>query len=191
MPSAKDIFVKCDELESLPEPNRRNYLFELERLGQILPKDSRVLQVGSMDGLRVIKLLQVRPDLTLTGLDIEPELVDLARRNVADANLAATFVLGDITAPPAMPQFDWVICLNHTLGYIPDQDKAVHEMRRLGRHVAISVFGEKFNKQLARDYFSAIGLDDYGSVKRYTRRDIGAWGGQITETPIGYFVVAP
>jgi hypothetical protein len=41
----------------------------------------------------------------LTGLEIESELVDLARIN-ATAGVLAQFVLGDITDPPQLTRFD-------------------------------------------------------------------------------------
>ncbi|MDB5178917.1 MAG: hypothetical protein JWN01_860 [Patescibacteria group bacterium] len=172
MISAKDIFVKCDELDGLPEPNRENYLRELELLQAELPRGSRVLQVGSMDGMRIIRLLQIRPDLQLTGLEIVPELVDAARGNISGAHLEAGIVCGDITDPPRLGRFDYVICLNHTLGYIPDQEKALAEMRKLGEKVVVSVYGEKFDDELAR-------------------AQVDAWGGKVAETPTGYFCVLP
>lgn len=188
MASAKDIFVKCDQLEGLPEPNRRNYLFELDRLEQRLPQEARVLQVGSMDGTRIVRLLQRRPDLHVTGLEIETELVDLARQNVDGAGLRAEFVKGDITRPPDLLAFDWVLCLNNTLGYISDEQAALGQMRRLGGKVVVSVYGQRFDEALARQYFGVIGLEDYSGVRRYKLADVRSWGGGVVQTPIGYWV---
>lgn len=188
MASAKDIFVKCDELDGLPEPNRRNYLFELELLADRLPAAAKVLQVGSMDGMRAVRLLRRRPDLRFTGLEIEPELVELARTNLQAAGMEAEFVSGDITRPPELPGYDWVLCLNNTLGYIPDERRALENMRRLGARVVVSVYGQRFDDALARRYFGAIGLADYGGVRRYKPSAVRGWGGGVTETPIGYWV---
>ena len=199
MPLPKDVYVHCDVLGDIPQPNRENWLKEIELLRGELPQNARVLQVGSMDGTRVIRLLEVRPDLKITGLEIEAPLVELAQQKVAEAGFNADFIHGDITNPPALPRFDYVICLNNTLGYIPEQAKAITGMRKLGKVIIISVYGEKFDDDLARAYFESIQLKidriendnlimkDFTTVKRYSKNEVEGWGGKIAETPIGYF----
>jgi SAM-dependent methyltransferase len=201
MPTPNDVYTKCDELENLPAQNRQNWLYEIELLRKEIPLNASVLQVGCMDGTRILKLLQERPDLHITGLEIESVFIPIAQAKIADAKFEATFLLGDITAPPPLPVFDYVICLNNTLGYIPDEEKAMSEMRKLGKKVIISVYGEKFTNELAHEYFKAINLSvekiegdcfymkDFSSVKRYTKSEIKNWGGKIIETPIGYFCI--
>lgn len=83
MPTPKDIFINCDILENIPQPNRENWLKEVELLKLELPQNARVLQIGSMDGTRIIHLLKLRPDLQITGLEIDAPLVELAQQNVA------------------------------------------------------------------------------------------------------------
>ncbi len=77
MAAPEDSYVRCDDLESIPIPNRRNYEIEHDLLINQLPKSARVLQIGSMDGMRIIRLLKARPDLHITGLEIEEALVEL------------------------------------------------------------------------------------------------------------------
>jgi len=178
---------------------RDNYLYETKLLSEKLPKNSTLLQVGSMDGERAIRLLNVRPDLKITGLEIEEPLVKLAKQKVSKAGVNMEPIRGDITNPPDLPKFDYVICLNNTLGYISSQQKALAGMRKLGKEVIVSVYGEKFTDDLARKYFEAIGLsinsiqdhtflmEDFTAVKRYDRGTVESWGGDITETPVGYF----
>ena len=201
MPEPKDVYVNCDVLENLPKPNRDNWLYEIKLLGELLPQNSNVLQVGSMDGTRIIKLLSARPDLSLTGIEIESQLVELAKTNISKAGLNADFIHGDITKPKDLPKFDYVICLNNTLGYIPDEEIAINNMKLLGNNVIISVYGEKFNDNLAREYFKAINLEvfkvinniiflkDFTKVKRYTEKEVESWNCTILETPIGYFCI--
>lgn len=201
MPSPKDVYVNCDILENIPKPNRDNWLKETDLLRLKLSKNAHVLQVGSMDGTRAISLLKARPDLKITGLEIEAPLVELAKQKVTAAGFCADFVQGDITDPPNLPRFDYVICLNNTLGYIPEQEKAIACMKKLGKVVIISVYGEKFDDALARAYFKSIKLKidriendnlimkDFTTVKRYSKKEVGFWGGKVTETPIGYFCV--
>jgi len=201
MPSPKDIYVNCDVLEDIPKPNRDNWLKEIDLLRLELPQNARILQVGSMDGTRAIRLLEARPDLKITGLEIEAPLVELAKQKVAAAGLHADFIHGDITDPPTLPRFDYAICLNNTLGYISEQEKAIAGMNKLGKVVIISVYGKKFDDDLVRAYFESIKLEidhiendnlimkDFTTVKRYSKKEVDSWGGKITETPIGYFCV--
>lgn len=199
MKDPKDIYLKCDVLENLPAKNRENWLFEMELLKKELPKDAKILQVGSMDATRAIRLLKIRPDLKVTGIEIESPLVELAKKNIKEADLKADFIHGDITNPPDLPKFDYVICLNNTLGYIPEEKKAIEAMKRLGKKIIISAYSERFNDSLAKEYFSTINLEidhienntfimkDFTKVKRYTRQEVDSWKADITETPIGYF----
>jgi SAM-dependent methyltransferase len=199
MQAPKDIFINCDDLDRLPLLNRQNYEFEHELLVNKLPKHASVLQVGSMDGRRAIRLLEVRPDLKFTGLEIEEPLIDLARANVKNAGVNATFVAGDITAPLAdLSNFDFVICLNNTLGYISEERQARDNMKRLGRQVFVSVFGEAFTDTLAHEYFASMGLmikriendrfmlAEFNEVRRYTKSQVQDWGQIVTRTPLGY-----
>lgn len=202
MSSAKDVFIRCDELDALPDENRRNYLFELEWLAENLPRGANVLQVGSMDGMRALRMLEVRHDLRITGLEIEADLVSLATQTLRKRGLNAQFIHGDITAPPPSVEiYSHVLCLNNTLGYIANYEKAIEEMRKRGETTVVSVYGEQFDNDLAKRYFGAIGLsvrrlsgdtiyfDDFSPVRRFARETVSAWGGVVTKSPIGYLSV--
>lgn len=198
MSPSKDIYVHFDELDDLPHLNRENYLFELDYLQRELPKNSTVLQVGSMDGMRIVRLLDLRPDLQIVGLEIESELVDRARQNIKDRGLHADFVVGDITDPPdTLLRCDVTICLNNTLGFIPDYTGALQKMRAYGVHTYVSVFGESFTDGLAHRYYEGIGISidkidgnrfisEMGTFRRFAREEVISWGGQINQTPLGY-----
>ncbi len=154
-----------------------------------------------MDGTRIISLLKVRPDLIITGLDIEKKLLDIARDNLKTAHLKAELIEGDITKPLPLSGFDYVICLNNTLGYINDEQTAIENMKKLGKKLILSVYGEKFTDDLGLAYFKSLGLKikqikdnifqakGFGNIKRYTRNEVNSWGGEVIETPIGYFCV--
>ncbi len=201
MAKPEEIYVNCDVLEKIPKIMQENWLFELDFLSKHLPKNATILQIGSMDGTRILRLLKIRPDLQITGLEIEQGFVTLARKNIANAGLNATFIHGDITNPPKLPLFDYVLCLNHTLGYIPDQKKALYAMQQLGKETIISVYGEKFDEKLANKYFASINLKlekvendffifkDFTRVRRYTKKEVLAFGGTVLETPVGYLCI--
>src|SRR5258708_20679953 len=99
MPSPIENLIHCDELDRLPEAHRANYLAELEILSRELPVGTAALQVGSMDGERIIRLLRLRPDLRLTGLEIDSELADLARTNIATPGLVPEVFVVHFTKP--------------------------------------------------------------------------------------------
>ena len=200
MPSPDEVYVHCDELNKIPTVCRKNWETELRLLREKLPLNAHVLQVGSMDGTRMIALLDVRPDLQITGIEIERKLVEICRANLKQAQKMAECICGDITIPTPMEIFDYVICLNNTLGYISEQENALKNMRSLGRNVIISVYGEQFSDALALAYFKSLDLTidaingktfmlhDFGTVRTYSRADAESWHGNIVETPIGYFV---
>jgi SAM-dependent methyltransferase len=196
MSTPDEVFTNCDVLEQLPLLNRENYEFETDYLVRTLPQSATVLQVGSMDGTRASRILEQRPDLQYTGLDISDALVSLARVTAPNA----TFVLGDITDPPEIGPFDYVICLNHTLGYIEEVDVAIAKIKELGTHVVVSVYGEAFDEDTAVDYFETLGLEIGGVgatefdmangwvIHRFTESNVKQWDGTVVKTPLGYLV---
>ncbi len=198
MKGAADFYFHADDLEYIPKLNRENYEYETAQLIKLFPKNARVLQVGSMDGRRALRLLHLRPDLRYTGLDIEKPFIIQARKNAAQAGVAAEYVLGDITAPPELPKFDYVICLNNTLGYISEETPALQGMEHLGEHIFISVFGTRFTAKLAREYFDILGqsvrkvsddyfiLADLTRIRRFTDKHVADWGGHVRKSPLGY-----
>ncbi|MBI2573745.1 methyltransferase domain-containing protein [Candidatus Woesearchaeota archaeon] len=197
----KDNYIECDVLEQLPTLHRDNYNFETEFLTSHLPQNASVLQVGCMDGTRLLRLHQQRPDLELSGLEIEQDLVLTAQSLLSQHKIPATIIHGDITAPPPLTHYDYVVCLNHTLGYIPDQHKAIEMMKKLGKHVIISVYGEIWTPQLAQEYFKTLKLSikethhnkfilsDGWPIHRYTKQQIETWDGKIIKTPLGSLVI--
>lgn len=193
-------FQACDDLEHIPQQNAENYRFETDYLIRTLPQHARVVQVGSMDGRRALALYAGRPDLKIIGLEIESELVEIAQKNAAEHADSISFVRGDVTRPGDIPECDYVVCLNNTLGYIPDRDRAITEMRKSAKAI-ISVYGEVFDWSLACDYFVSLGTDviefsdieittkDLGTIHRFTKEEVVSWGaGELVQTPIGYLV---
>lgn len=202
MPSATQVFPHCDQIENLPQLCRDNWLFELDFLRRKLILGASVLQVGAMDGTRIVALADVRPDLVLTGFEIEDAFVLRANRVIAEKKINAQVILGDITDGEdalSMGNDDVCICLNNTFGYIEQRESALLNMKEIAPVTYISVFEDKFTDELAHEYFSCLGLEiekiegriihlkDFGFMKRFRRREVEAWNGEIFETPLGSF----
>jgi ubiquinone/menaquinone biosynthesis C-methylase UbiE len=88
----------------------------------------RVLEVAIGTGRN---LPHYGPDVTLTGIELSPGMLDLARKRAADLGLAADLREGDAEHLPFDDaSFDTVVCAL-SLCTIPDPATAVAEMKRV------------------------------------------------------------
>lgn len=196
-----DFYLHCDKLDNLPALNRENWLLELELQCNMLPEGASLLQIGCMDGTRIVEILNKRRDLKVTGLEIEKDFVALAEKNLKNVGLRAKLICADITTFETSNRYDFVTCLNNTLSYIPETAKAVEHMRKAADVTIISVYAEQFDEAKAEAYFQALHttvtssdknffhVKGFGAARRFTRADVESWGGEITETPLGYLSV--
>lgn len=95
-----------------------------------------VLDVGCGEGFVIRNLSQQRPDLSLAGLDAEPEVLKIA----VFQNPQARFFLADGRRLPVRDaRFDLVLC-NEVLEHLPDPRRALQELARVSKeHVILSV----------------------------------------------------
>lgn len=143
-------YLNCDRLDKIPAINKQNWLFEFDLQRKLLPQNATVLQVGSMDATRIIEMLELRPDLRIIGLEIEKDFIALAKENLRRADFQAGMIEADITKFRSPTRYDYVTCLNNTLGYISGTEAAVAHMKETGNTVFVSVYGETFDSRSTR-----------------------------------------
>jgi len=95
------------------------------------PDARTVLDVGCGTGEHV-KHLRMNDSFEVDGLDLDPDLLAVARRKVVDARFfqadMATFELGI--------RYDVVLCLFSSIGYLKSLDRVTAGLRRFHAHLA-------------------------------------------------------
>ena len=86
-----------------------------------LPRGARVLVVGAGTGIEIVHLKRARPDLRVHGVDPSRQMLGLAERRVAEADVAngVTLQLGYAADVAPTPLFD-VATLVNVLHFVPD-----------------------------------------------------------------------
>lgn len=94
----------------------------LRREAALLGEGLRVLDVGGGDGMDSLPL--ARAGHRVTVLDQSRSWLDEAERRAASAGVPLQVVEGDLSAPPALGEFDLVLC-HFVLQYLSDGAEAV------------------------------------------------------------------
>ena len=101
----------------------------------------RALDVGCGTGRYIEWLCQL--GLDVFGLDISPDMLDVASRRLREADLPARLVLADATRIPFRDAtFDLAYAVT-TLEFIPDPAGAIREMARVARRIFIGVLNRR------------------------------------------------
>jgi len=101
------------------------------RIAAIVPLGAAVLEIAPGPGFLSIEL--ARRGLAVMAVDVSKTFVEIARRNAADAAVAARFELGDAAALPiADASVDFVVC-RAAFKNFTQPVKALAEMRRVLR----------------------------------------------------------
>jgi 2-polyprenyl-3-methyl-5-hydroxy-6-metoxy-1,4-benzoquinol methylase len=135
--------VPCGSRVARGEPGSREYFEALiagrhayapwmaEALDYKGARGLDVLDVGCGQGIDLARL--ARAGANVTGVDLTPRHVELARRHLEVVGIAGTVVEGDAESLPFLDQsFDRVIS-NGVLHHTPDFDRALREIRRVLR----------------------------------------------------------
>lgn len=93
-------------------------------------RGGRVLEIGVGTGL---SLGRYQPHVEVTGIDVSLEMLDKARRKVAEGRLTHVVRIGEMDARTlAFPDnhFDTVVAM-HVISVVPDPEKVAAEMARV------------------------------------------------------------
>ena len=115
------------------------------------------LDIGCGPG-RMTTMLAEMTDLDVTGLDIEPEAVEIGRGHASDAGLSARlhFVAADAHSLPfADESFDLVISRG-TLPFLRDQAKVMREVYRVLRPGGVAFLGGGMGRYTPREQARAL-----------------------------------
>lgn len=93
------------------------------------PSAATLLELGCGTGALLAGLAG---GMSLTGIDLSPEMLKIAARNVPNAR----FVEGDITAFSLEERFDAVICVFDTINHLPRFDLWIELFGRVHEHLA-------------------------------------------------------
>jgi SAM-dependent methyltransferase len=114
-----------DEVNGDPEARSRQVLVYIDRH---LPGATSVLELGCGTGAILAGL---GSGLSLTGIDLSPEMLDYARRRCASAYL----VEGDMTSFSLSRRFDVVLCVFDTLNHVTSFEGWTETFERVREHL--------------------------------------------------------
>jgi ubiquinone/menaquinone biosynthesis C-methylase UbiE len=130
------------------------------RLRTVLPQGGDMLEVAPGPGFVAIEMAKGGA-YRVTGLDVSRTMVDLARRNAAEAGVDVAFRQGNVSAMPfADNSFDLLAC-SAAFKNFSEPHRALEEMHRVlrpgGTAVVLDLRRDVPMSEIGR-YFRAIGL---------------------------------
>ena len=131
-----------------------------ERLRTVLPQGGDMLEVAPGPGFVAIEMAKGGA-YRVTGLDVSRTMVELARRNAAEAGVDVVFRQGNVSAMPfADNSFDLLAC-SAAFKNFSEPHRALEEMYRVlrpgGMAVVLDLRRDVPMSEISR-YFSSIGL---------------------------------
>ena len=145
-----------------------------------LPAGGRMLEIGCGRGVGLSTVSKLcRPD-SLTGVDFDQALLEVARQRLTTRAIDADLVYGDVLALPFPDEsFDAVLAL-HVVDAVADQQRALAELHRVLRPGGRAIFqvpvpeqprlratlaGAGFDTEIVRgDDFGADAVDTYALI---------------------------
>jgi release factor glutamine methyltransferase len=180
----RHIELHIDERVLVPRPETEL----LVEVGAELPRGARVVDVGTGSGAVALALKHERPDLDITGVDLNPEALELARENADRLGLDVTFRHGDLLEG-ATEDYDAVLA---NLPYIdPDELPDLYPELRAEPRTAV-VAGEHGLALIRRlvgqlDGTPLVGLEAGGSQAERVREFLRGAGFAHVESRIDLY----
>ena len=140
------------EYTPFPDIERRNRLQERVEVPTLirslrLPTDARVLEVGCGRGVALPPLAELCRPRRLVGLDVDPHLLEDARRRLERRGVEADLVHGDVRAMPLPDASVDVVVDFGTCWHIADAERALREIERVlapgGRFVHETIVSQR------------------------------------------------
>ena len=129
------------------------YDFGARALDTLLPPGGRLLDLGVGSGRALSAIIRRRPDLTVTAVDLAPNMLATARELFVDQGIEkqVDLVRADITALPdelAMGAWDAVSCMwtLHQLPEFADLRAALGQIAAIRRHSGAAVWISDFQR---------------------------------------------
>lgn len=109
------------------------------------PRDGICIDVGCGSGALEVELAR-RSNLSIIGLDIDPDAQPLFEKRMRQANLEdrARFVLGDAQDLPFPDDYADMIVSRGTLTFIPDVGKCLREVDRVLKPTGVAFLGGRY-----------------------------------------------
>lgn len=116
---------------------------ERDFLEKYIARNSKVLEIGCGAGRSLEDLANITPNLT--GIDYDPQAIELAREKLKDKPSIRLAVADGINLPLESETFDYALCLTTVANFGDKKYKVFEEMKRVltpeGK-ILISCFGE-------------------------------------------------
>jgi ubiquinone/menaquinone biosynthesis C-methylase UbiE len=161
----------------------RQHILELAQLGV----GEEVLDVGCGTGLTTLHIAEQYPECTISGIDLSPKMIEVARRDASARGLDLDLRVGSITDLP-YPEAAFDVVLTNIMFHhldLAEKRQAVAEIARVlkagGRYVSAE-FGPRarnsVQRHLAQGEYTLYPyhLDDAGLVVQHEELRPFAWG---------------
>lgn len=116
---AKDYNAECDFIQAL--------------IKKYATKSVSILDLGCGTGGHLIPFIERR--YKVSGIDISPHMIDIARKRCADANITANLMTGDIRTFSIDEKFDIGLSLFAVLSYITEDKDLTAAFRNVHTHL--------------------------------------------------------
>lgn len=149
-----------------------------------LPEGSaRILDIGC--GTGSLSVLLAGGGHTVTGIDLSPAMIALAKAKAAAQNLKVDFQVMDAADPELAPRgFNLILC-RHLLWALPEPDQVLQRWVRLleprGRCILIEGFWETGTGLHSGDLIQLLPADCKKAVLRPLSDNSALWGKAVTD----------